>query len=52
EFSLADIFHIPYGSLLEVSGAGELIPERPHVKAWWDRIAARESWAKTKAVTA
>ncbi|KAH0538973.1 hypothetical protein FGG08_004488 [Glutinoglossum americanum] len=52
EFSLADIFHIPYGSLLAAADAGELIPERPHVKAWWDRITGRESWAKTKALNA
>ncbi|KAI9855343.1 MAG: hypothetical protein M1813_009801 [Trichoglossum hirsutum] len=47
-FTLADLFHIPYGSLLGAAEAGELITERPHIKAWWDRITARESWAKAK----
>ncbi|KAI9784343.1 MAG: hypothetical protein M1839_002404 [Geoglossum umbratile] len=42
--SLVDIFHLPYGALLGQAGAGELITERPHVKAWWDRVSARESW--------
>ncbi|KAI9763702.1 MAG: hypothetical protein M1840_009175 [Geoglossum simile] len=48
EFTLADIFHIPYGAMLVQADAGELITKRKNVKAWWDRITGRDSW---KAVT-
>jgi len=51
KFTLVDIFHIPYGEMLGQAGAGELIPERPNVKAWWDRITGRDSWKSVVAKT-
>ena len=47
-FSLVDVYHLPYGSMLFLPnvGYGHLINDRPHVKAWWDKITARESWKK------
>jgi glutathione S-transferase len=45
QFTLADIFHLPYGSLAQDKcGFASLFNERPHVKAWWDRIYSRPSW--------
>jgi glutathione S-transferase len=49
KFTVVDIYHIPYAALFEKAGAGELIPERPNVKAWWDRISGRESWKSVMA---
>ncbi|QRV93594.1 glutathione S-transferase [Ceratobasidium sp. AG-Ba] len=42
-FTLADLFHLPYGAMvyqLEPS----LFDSRPAVKKWWDDITSRESW--------
>ena len=45
-FTLADLYHLPYGALLFVPsvGLGNLITDRPHVKAWWEKITSRKSW--------
>ena len=45
-FTLADIFHLPYGSMLTLPNVGyaHLFNDRPHVKAWWDKITSRASW--------
>ncbi|KAJ3277337.1 hypothetical protein HDU76_010418 [Blyttiomyces sp. JEL0837] len=47
-YTLADLFHIPYGSKLFAAGHGDLITSRPHVKAWFERITARDSWTAVK----
>jgi len=44
EFSLIDIFYMPYTEKLFEAGEGELITSRPNVKAWWDRVTARPTW--------
>ncbi|CAF0760156.1 unnamed protein product [Adineta ricciae] len=44
EFTLADLFHLPYGSWLVKLGEGNLFESRPNVKSWWDRITSRPSW--------
>ncbi|RKL52105.1 hypothetical protein BFJ70_g820 [Fusarium oxysporum] len=49
EITLADIFHLPYGSLVEQAGFGELLPKYPSVQAWWKRLQERESWKKVNA---
>ncbi|CAE7085081.1 unnamed protein product [Rhizoctonia solani] len=42
-FTLADLFHLPCGGMVD-----QLYPEifssKPHVKAWWADITSRESW--------
>jgi glutathione S-transferase len=43
-FTLADIYHYPYGSLLTAIKLGHLVDDRPNVKAWWDRITDRPAW--------
>ncbi|KAF0982587.1 hypothetical protein FDP41_011517 [Naegleria fowleri] len=46
QFTLADLYHLPYGNYLfhEKVNLGHLINERPHVKAWWEKITKRDSW--------
>jgi glutathione S-transferase len=43
-FSLIDIFYMPYINKLFASSDGNLITDRPNVKAWWERVTARDSW--------
>ncbi|HYO52114.1 glutathione S-transferase family protein [Archangium sp.] len=45
-FSLADISWMPYLQYLSLTPFGTLITERPHVKAWWQRVSTRPSWKK------
>ena len=45
-FSLADITWMPYVEYLFPSGLGDLIHDRPGLKAWWDRVSQRPSWVK------
>jgi len=44
EFTLADLFHLPYGSWLVKLGEGSFFESRPHVKQWWNRITSRPAW--------
>jgi len=44
EFTLADLFHLPYGAWLVKLGEGNVFESRPNVKKWWDRITSRPSW--------
>jgi glutathione S-transferase len=46
KFSLADICWQPYLQYLTATPHGTLITERPHVKAWWERISTRPTWKK------
>lgn len=45
-FTLADVYHLPYGSMLfhPNTNMGHLINDRPLVKAWWEKISGRQSW--------
>ncbi|CAE6533889.1 unnamed protein product, partial [Rhizoctonia solani] len=42
-FTLADLFHVPYGKTTEQYIPG-IFDSQPNVKRWWAEIAARESW--------
>jgi glutathione S-transferase len=45
KFTLADILHFPYTSLvIDRCGYGKLFEERPLVKEWWNKIYNRPSW--------
>ncbi|RIA78824.1 glutathione S-transferase [Glomus cerebriforme] len=48
EFSLADIFHCPYGNYAVQTGHADLFndPKRPNVARWWKNITERECWKK------
>ncbi|GLB45764.1 putative GST superfamily protein [Lyophyllum shimeji] len=49
EFTLADVFHLPYGALLSVAGSDILTdPSRPNVARWWKDITGRDSWQAVK----
>lgn len=48
-FSVVDIFHLPYGSLAKVGGAKGIFDKYPNVTRWFDAIEARESWVKVAA---
>ncbi|KAI0260441.1 glutathione S-transferase [Gloeopeniophorella convolvens] len=48
EVTLADLYHLPYGSIvLEQLKIGDL-EKRPNVKRWWDDISSRPSWQAVK----
>ncbi|TRM70260.1 thioredoxin-like protein [Schizophyllum amplum] len=47
EITLADLFHIPYGSMLSRMGFNGL-EENPNVARWWKDISSRESWLAVK----
>ena len=47
DFTIADIFHIPYAAMaVGAAGQSDLFenPARPNVNAWWKRISSRPSW--------
>ncbi|KAG5734656.1 Glutathione S-transferase [Termitomyces sp. T112] len=49
EFSVVDIFHLPYGWLLETAGSRIMYDEkRPNVVRWWKDITSRASWQAVK----
>ncbi|EED22406.1 glutathion S-transferase II, GST-II, putative [Talaromyces stipitatus ATCC 10500] len=50
EFSLVDIYYLPYTQKLFDAGYGHFITDRPNVKAWWERVSGRESWQKVLAM--
>ncbi|KAF8648692.1 hypothetical protein HU200_064742 [Digitaria exilis] len=47
EFTLADANHMAYLLFLSKTPKASLVNERPHVKAWWEDIAARPAFKKT-----
>ncbi|KAK1222837.1 hypothetical protein PQX77_014259 [Marasmius sp. AFHP31] len=49
EVTLADLFHLPYGTLLATAGSDIMSKQGPNVTRWWNDISSRPSW---KAVSA
>lgn len=49
EFTLADANHASYLLYLSKTPKAGLVADRPHVKAWWENIAARPAFQKTAA---
>lgn len=49
EFTLADANHASYLLYLSKTPKAGLVAARPHVKAWWEAIAARPAFQKTVA---
>ncbi|KAH9961830.1 glutathione S-transferase-like protein [Russula dissimulans] len=48
EITLADLFFLPYGSLIfEKLGYGGL-EQRPNVQRWWKEISSRPAWQAVK----
>ncbi|RGP71772.1 glutathione s-transferase domain-containing [Fusarium sporotrichioides] len=49
KFTLVDIYYLPLVQRLFVCGFGNVITERPAVKAWWERISTRPAVQKVMA---
>ncbi|PFH48361.1 hypothetical protein AMATHDRAFT_150070 [Amanita thiersii Skay4041] len=47
EITLADLFHLPYGTMLAPAGS-DLMTNRPNVKRWFDSLVNRPSWQAVK----
>ncbi|KAF7979713.1 hypothetical protein HWV62_41060 [Athelia sp. TMB] len=47
EITLADLFHLPYGTLVKDINP-ELISARPHVSKWLETLQARPAWIAVK----
>ena len=43
---MADLFHLPYGTLIQSIGLGSVFEKYPTVKKWFEDLQARESWKK------
>ena len=50
EFSLIDIYYVPYTQKLFEAGYGHLITDRSHINAWWERVSGRKSWQEVLAL--
>ncbi|KAF6741683.1 glutathione S-transferase [Ephemerocybe angulata] len=48
ELTLADLYHIPFGTRLYRAGLGGLIDSRPNVAKWFNSLLARPSWVTIK----
>jgi glutathione S-transferase len=50
-YTLVDLYHLPYGNYLFHDNVklDALINDRPHVKAWWNKIVSRPSWKEVVA---
>lgn len=46
EFSLVDIFFVPYVNRMFKMEIGNLVMERPHLKKWWETVSSRPSLQK------
>jgi len=42
--TLADLQHLPNGTMLFAGGLGEVLLKRPNVARWWKEISSRPSW--------
>ncbi|KAJ3500080.1 hypothetical protein NMY22_g19382 [Coprinellus aureogranulatus] len=47
ELTLADLFHLPYGTLVSAAGS-DAITKRPNVARWFKEISERASWQAAK----
>ncbi|CAE6484973.1 unnamed protein product [Rhizoctonia solani] len=46
-FTLADLFHLPYGAMVNNLDP-KILTSKPHVKAWWSDITSRDSWQEAQ----
>ncbi|KAF9037606.1 glutathione S-transferase [Panaeolus papilionaceus] len=47
QITLADLFHLPFGSALPTIGS-DAITSRPNVKRWFDEVSSRPAWQQVK----
>ncbi|KAF8195245.1 glutathione S-transferase [Mycena galopus ATCC 62051] len=48
EVTLADLFHLPYGSMLAKAGSDLMTTKGPNVTRWFNDLCARPSWNAVK----
>ncbi|KAJ7221185.1 glutathione S-transferase [Mycena rebaudengoi] len=48
EVTLVDLFHLPYGALLEKAGSDLVATKGPNVTRWFNDLQARDSWVAVK----
>ena len=48
QFTLADIYFMPYFALCLVTPEATLLTGRPNIAAWWKRVSERPSWVQTQ----
>ena len=44
QFSLADLYWMPYLEYLSHAGEGRAIADRRNLAAWWERVSSRPAW--------
>ncbi|KAJ7702561.1 glutathione S-transferase, partial [Mycena olivaceomarginata] len=48
EVTLADLFHLPYGTMLAKAGSDLMTTKGPNVTRWFNELCARPSWNTVK----
>ncbi|KAJ6577057.1 glutathione S-transferase [Mycena vulgaris] len=48
EVTLADLFHLPYGTMLARAGSDLLTTKGPNVTRWFNELCERPSWVAVK----
>ncbi|KAF5349755.1 hypothetical protein D9758_010192 [Tetrapyrgos nigripes] len=48
ELTLADLYHLPFGTNVAAAGCDLLTSKGPNVTRWWKDISSRESWTAVK----
>ncbi|KAF9238098.1 glutathione S-transferase [Melanogaster broomeanus] len=46
--TLADLQHLPFGTLLCTSGYADVFASRPNVARWWSELSSRPAWIAVK----
>ncbi|EEB90240.1 hypothetical protein MPER_11573, partial [Moniliophthora perniciosa FA553] len=44
EITLADLFHLPFGTMLSVAGSDIMSRQGPNVTRWWNGLTSRPAW--------
>ncbi|KAK6983953.1 glutathione S-transferase [Favolaschia claudopus] len=44
EFTLADLFHVAFGTTLAEAGCDLMTSKGPNVKRWWKEVTSRPAW--------
>ena len=47
EITLADLYHLPYASMLPFTGS-DILDRKPNVARWYKDISSRPSWLAVK----
>ncbi|KAJ7199330.1 glutathione S-transferase [Mycena rebaudengoi] len=48
EVTLVDLFHLPYGAMLEQAGSDLMTTKGPNITRWFNVLQVRESWVAVK----